>query len=43
MARLDLRGATAIVTGGSRGIGPYIAAALTARGARVALVARGHT
>ena len=42
MARLDLDGATAIVTGGSRGIGPHIAAALTERGARVALVARSH-
>ena len=40
MARLDLSGATAIVTGGSRGIGPHIAAALAERGARVALVAR---
>ena len=43
MARFDLGEATAIVTGGSRGIGPHIAAALTERGARVALVARGHT
>ena len=42
MARLDLDGATAIVTGGSRGIGPYIAAALAARGARIALVARSQ-
>ena len=42
MARLDLYGATAIVTGGSRGIGPHIAAALTERGARVALIARTH-
>jgi short-subunit dehydrogenase len=40
MTRFDLNDATAIVTGGSRGIGPHIAAALAARGARVALVAR---
>jgi short-subunit dehydrogenase len=42
MERFDLNGATAIVTGGSRGIGPHIAAALTERGARVALVARSE-
>ena len=42
MARFDLNGATAVVTGGSRGIGPHIAAALLERGARVALVARSH-
>jgi short-subunit dehydrogenase len=42
MARFDLNGATAVVTGASRGIGPYIAAALAARGARVALVARSR-
>jgi short-subunit dehydrogenase len=42
MAKLELNGATAIVTGGSRGIGPYIAEALAARGARVALVARSR-
>ena len=40
MARLDLDGATAVVTGGSRGIGPHIAAALTEHGVRVALIAR---
>lgn len=40
MPRFDLDGATAIVTGASRGIGPHIAAALSGRGARVALVAR---
>lgn len=40
MARFELDGATALVTGGSRGIGPYIAEALAARGAKVALVAR---
>src|SRR5206468_2939036 len=43
MARFDLNGATAIVTGGSRGIGPYIATALTQRGARVAIIARSRT
>jgi short-subunit dehydrogenase len=42
MTRLDLNGATTIVTGGSRGIGPYIAAALAARGSRIALVARSQ-
>ena len=43
MARLDLGGATAVVTGGSRGIGPHIAASLAEHGMRVALVARtGH-
>src|SRR5262245_30651370 len=40
MARLDLDGATAVVTGGSRGIGPQIAAASADHGVRVALVAR---
>src|SRR4051812_32847407 len=40
MSRFELDGATAIVTGASRGIGPHIAAALSGRGARVALVAR---
>ena len=42
MGNLDLNGATAIVTGGSRGIGPYIAQALARQGARVALVARSE-
>ena len=42
MARLDLDGATAVVTGGSRGIGPHIAAALTEHGVRVALIARSR-
>ena len=42
MSRFDLDGATAIVTGGSRGIGPHIAAALAERGARIALVARSE-
>src|SRR2546423_4388956 len=40
MSRFELDGANAIVTGGSRGIGPHIAKALAERGARVALVAR---
>jgi short-subunit dehydrogenase len=42
MGKFDLIGATAIVTGGSRGIGPYIAEALVRQGARVALVARSE-
>jgi short-subunit dehydrogenase len=42
MARVDLNGAAAIVTGASRGIGPHIAAALAQRQARVALVARSE-
>ncbi len=37
---LPLRGSTALVTGGSRGIGLAIARALTDRGARVVLTAR---
>jgi len=36
----DLRGATAIVTGASRGIGPYISEVLGAQGVRLALFAR---
>src|SRR5438270_6291067 len=40
MSKFQLEGATAIVTGASRGIGPHIAAALAGRGAKVALVAR---
>jgi short-subunit dehydrogenase len=40
MAKFDLNDATVIVTGGSRGIGPHIAAAFAGRGARVGLVAR---
>jgi short-subunit dehydrogenase len=42
MARFDLNGAAAIVTGASRGIGPHIAAALAQRQAHVALVARSE-
>jgi short-subunit dehydrogenase len=40
VAGMDLRGANALVTGASRGIGPYIARALASHGARVGLVAR---
>ncbi len=36
----DLDGATAIVTGASRGVGPYIAHALGRRGVVLALIAR---
>jgi short-subunit dehydrogenase len=36
----DLRGAAAIVTGASRGIGPYIAKTLAAQGVNVVLAAR---
>jgi short-subunit dehydrogenase len=36
----DIEGTVALVTGGSRGLGPYIARALTARGARVVITAR---
>jgi short-subunit dehydrogenase len=42
MSKFELKGATAIVTGGSRGIGPYIAEALAGEGAKVALVARSE-
>lgn len=37
---MELSGATVLLTGGSRGIGPHIARALLARGARVTLAAR---
>ena len=43
MSKLELKDATAIVTGASRGIGPHIAAALAQRGVRVAIVARSQT
>ncbi len=39
---LNLKGKTAIMTGGSRGIGSYIARALAAEGCRLALCARGE-
>jgi short-subunit dehydrogenase len=42
MSKFELKDTTAIVTGASRGIGPYIAAALAKEGARVALVARSQ-
>jgi short-subunit dehydrogenase len=42
MSKLDLKEATVIVTGGSRGIGPHIAEALAAQGAKVALVGRSE-
>jgi 3-oxoacyl-[acyl-carrier protein] reductase len=38
---LELSGKTAIITGGSRGIGSHIARALAAEGCRLALCARG--
>jgi short-subunit dehydrogenase len=37
---MDLQGSNVVLTGGSRGLGPYIARALLARGARVTLAAR---
>ncbi len=37
---MNLKGAAAIVTGGSRGIGPYIARALARQGTNIALAAR---
>lgn len=42
MAHFNLSGASVIVTGGSRGVGPHIAAALAQQGARIALVARSR-
>jgi 3-oxoacyl-[acyl-carrier protein] reductase len=39
---LNLQGKTAIVTGGSRGIGSYIARALAAEGCRLTICARGE-
>lgn len=38
----DLKGACAVVTGGSQGLGPYIARALAAEGMKLALVARSR-
>jgi short-subunit dehydrogenase len=40
---MQLSGANVILTGGSKGLGPVIARALAARGARVALVARSKS
>src|SRR5271167_1385735 len=40
---LGLEGATAVVTGGSKGMGRAIAERLGAEGARVAVMARGRT
>jgi short-subunit dehydrogenase len=37
---MELQGSNVVLTGGSRGLGPYIARALLARGARVTLAAR---
>jgi short-subunit dehydrogenase len=42
MAKFELKGATVVVTGGSRGIGPHIAEALAAQRAKVGLVARSE-
>ncbi|CAN5165327.1 SDR family oxidoreductase [soil metagenome] len=39
---MELRGASALVTGGSRGLGAALGRALVARGARVVLVARSE-
>lgn len=39
---LNLKGKTAIITGGSRGIGSYIARGLAAEGCRLAICARGE-
>ncbi|HEX2025874.1 MAG TPA: SDR family NAD(P)-dependent oxidoreductase [Actinomycetota bacterium] len=39
---MDLDGASVLLTGGSRGLGPHIARALLARGARVTLSARSE-
>jgi NAD(P)-dependent dehydrogenase (short-subunit alcohol dehydrogenase family) len=36
MTQFDLEGTVAVVTGGSRGVGPHIAAALAQRGAWIA-------
>jgi short-subunit dehydrogenase len=42
MAKFELKGATVVLTGGSRGIGPHIAEALAAQRAKVGLVARSE-
>jgi NAD(P)-dependent dehydrogenase (short-subunit alcohol dehydrogenase family) len=39
---MDVRGRGVVITGGSRGLGAALAQALAARGARLALVARGE-
>jgi len=39
---MDMRGATALVTGSSRGIGPHIAAALAGRGMNLVLTGRSR-
>lgn len=39
----NIRGASVLLTGGSRGIGPVIAEALARRGANIALIARSQT
>jgi len=41
--KIDLTGRTAVITGGSRGLGEAMAKALAASGARIALVARDTT
>ena len=38
--KIDLTGKTAVITGGSRGLGEAMAKALSEAGARIALVAR---
>ena len=42
MAKFNLNGAVVIMTGGSRGIGPFIAESLAREGSKVALVARSE-
>jgi NAD(P)-dependent dehydrogenase (short-subunit alcohol dehydrogenase family) len=41
--KIDLKGRTAVITGGSRGLGEAMAKALAGAGAQIALVARDHT
>ena len=38
--KIDLKGRTAVITGGSRGLGEAMAKALAGEGAQIALVAR---